>query len=141
MGDDMIGDSVDFRVGVTDPGDELGQGSQPGIAWKGLCHGCHDVGYCCADLPVLQKKQVHAIWAAFGDNSSYHDAQRRRTSCFFFALILSLACFDIQNSGNTKHITRQNSCHEDTAFGSVCPKKYSSMQSIAKAPHMHLSQS
>lgn len=26
MGDDVIGDSVDLRVGVADPGDELGQG-------------------------------------------------------------------------------------------------------------------
>ena len=26
MGDDVVGDSVDFRVGMADTGDELGQG-------------------------------------------------------------------------------------------------------------------
>lgn len=53
MGDDVIGDSVDLRVGVADPGDELGQGCQPGIAGQGFGHGCHDVGHTCRNLPVL----------------------------------------------------------------------------------------
>ena len=32
MGDDVVGDGVDLRVGVADPGDELGQGCEPRIA-------------------------------------------------------------------------------------------------------------
>lgn len=53
MGDDVIGDSVDFRVDMAYSGDQLWQGSQPGIAWQQFCQACHDVGYGCADLPVL----------------------------------------------------------------------------------------
>ena len=57
MCDDVIGDCVDLRIVVADPGDQLGQGCQPGVAGKSLCHCGHDVGHCCADLPILYTAQ------------------------------------------------------------------------------------
>ena len=54
MGDDVVCHSVNFRISVANPGDELWQGCQPRIAGQGFCHCCHDVGHSCAGLPVLQ---------------------------------------------------------------------------------------
>lgn len=53
MGDDVVGDGVDLRVDMADPGDELRQGCEPCIAGQNLCQTRHDVGHCCAHLPVL----------------------------------------------------------------------------------------
>ena len=63
MRDDVIGHSVDLRISVTDPGDELGQGCQPCIAGKGFCHCSHNIGHSCAGLPVLQatKEQLLSV--------------------------------------------------------------------------------
>ena len=68
MGNDVVGHSVDLRISVADPGDELGQGCQPGIAGKGFCHRCHDVGHSCAGLPILQATKEGLLSASKNPN-------------------------------------------------------------------------
>lgn len=53
-GDDVVGDSVNVWVDVADPGDELGQGSQPGVGWQALREMRHGIGHSYANLAILQ---------------------------------------------------------------------------------------
>ena len=55
MSNDVVGDCVDLWISVADPGDELWQGCEPGIAGECLGHCGHDVGHCSADLTILQR--------------------------------------------------------------------------------------
>ncbi len=61
MSNDVVGDRVDLWISVADPGDELWQGCEPGIAGKGLGHGSHDVGHCSADLTILQRPDQQTL--------------------------------------------------------------------------------
>lgn len=55
-GDDVVGDSVDIWVDVADPGNELRQGSQPGIGWQALRKMRHGTGHSYANLAILQSE-------------------------------------------------------------------------------------
>ena len=61
MSNDVVGDRVDLWISVADPGDELGQGCEPGIAGECLGHGRHDVGHGRTDLTVLQRPHQQTL--------------------------------------------------------------------------------